>query len=53
MIGVKVAKNRQGAPGKFYMHFDAPRMDFREVIDYKPKYGSGFMNNSEVEDIIG
>lgn len=53
MIGIKVAKNRQGSNGKFYMKFDAAKMDFLEVsVDYKPP--KGFKSpNTDMNELFG
>jgi replicative DNA helicase len=52
MIGVKIAKNRQGENGKLYMKFDAPRMDFREVMDYNPPTGFTAAGSNELEEMF-
>jgi len=39
MVGIKVAKNRQGETGKMHMKFDAKTMTFKEVYDYNPPTG--------------
>jgi len=52
-IGVKVAKNRQGAPGKFYMKFDAPRMSFAEVTSYMPKSNWKLADKKEIQEVFG
>ena len=46
IIGVKVAKNRQGEGGKFHMRFNAPMMTFLEVI-YEAK---NYNRNTEIID---
>jgi len=51
IIGVKVAKNRQGETGRLYMKFDAPRMNFWEVVQYTPKRGAPY--TKEVEEVFG
>jgi replicative DNA helicase len=52
MVGIKVAKNRQAETGKFYLRFDAPIMNFREVIDFKPKPGFIPSGDNDLDEIL-
>ena len=52
MIGVKVAKNRQGENGRLYMRFDAPTMNFREVLDYNPPPGFTAAGENDLEEML-
>jgi len=55
VIGVKVAKNRQGASGnKIYMIFDAPRMNFIEIEGYRPPVKNNrITDKNEIDNIFG
>jgi len=54
VVGVKVAKNRQGRPGKMYMRFDGARMNFTEVVDYRPNHRADKKTSQkEIDEIFG
>jgi replicative DNA helicase len=50
-IGAKVAKNRQGSTGTLYMEFDAPRMSFKEAVQYKPYKGNAY--EKDIREVLG